>query len=84
LMSFGSGWLYIARSWLTAPGVKFMAAFRARSFGLGFARVCADGAAGLDFCASCSVKLMLDFCSGGVSDPTSYCPVCFGGRVSLT
>jgi hypothetical protein len=61
-----------------------MAAFRARSFGLGFARVCADGAVGFDFCASCSVTLMLDVCSAGVSDSTSCCPVCFGGRVSLT
>jgi hypothetical protein len=39
---------------------------------------------GLDFCASSSVRLMLGFCSATRSNLTSYCPVCFGGLVSLT
>lgn len=42
LISFGSGWFSRFRIWFTAPGVRCIAAFLARNFGLGFARGCVE------------------------------------------
>lgn len=74
--------------------MSFIAAFRARSLGRGFARGFSDVAAavadaivvvvGRDICASFSVMLILVFSSDAGSNVISYCFVCFGGRVSLT
>jgi len=62
-------------------GVKFIAAFRGRSFGRGLGDVCVVVAfVDLDFCASCSGMLIF---SDGSSNRISFCAAS-GGRVSFT